>query len=118
MRDEHDAQTIRCRRLGHEVPFGYCRREAGHTPCRLLLNCWWEQFDVQAFVREHFAEDVVKALEEARSSPAPPKMLSLLEILEQARRRLASPPEPAPMPEEPLPSPREPITGRESRDRR
>jgi len=35
MLNEHDQDLLlRCRRLGHEVTFGYCRQETGGKPCR------------------------------------------------------------------------------------
>jgi hypothetical protein len=47
MLEQHDADVLpRCRRLGHEITFAYCRRENFGKPCRLILDCWWERFDV------------------------------------------------------------------------
>jgi len=88
--DEHDKDMIRCRRLGHEVPFLFCRREAGDRPCRLIADCWWEQFDVQSFLREHFPEQIVNGLEKTRTSPPPCKILNIVEIIGDAQRRLGS----------------------------
>ena len=87
---EHDEDMLlRCRRLGHEITFGYCRRENAGQPCRLILDCWWEQFDVRAFLRAHLPEDAMAEVERAGAAPPPSKVLSLVDMIQQARDRLA-----------------------------
>jgi hypothetical protein len=86
----HDQDVLpRCRRLGHDVAFGYCRQESAGKPCRLILDCWWEQFDVRAFLQAHLPAEIMAEVERAGTSPPPPKVLSLLEIVQQAKERLA-----------------------------
>jgi len=88
MINEHDQDALpRCRRLGHEVAFGYCRQEAGGQPCHLILDCWWERFDVRGFLQAHLPEQIMAQVESA-AQPRP-KVLSLLELLEQTKQRLA-----------------------------
>jgi len=90
MLNEHDQDVLpRCRRLGHEVTFGYCRQETGGKPCRLILDCWWEQFDVRAFLDRELPQEVMAQVERVGHSPPPSKVLSLLELVEQAKERLA-----------------------------
>ncbi len=58
MLNEHDQDLLlRCCHLGHEVAFAYCRRETAGKPCRLIINCWWEQFDVRSFLQAHLQEE-------------------------------------------------------------
>jgi hypothetical protein len=91
MLTDHDHDVLlRCCRLGHEVAFGYCRQETRGKPCRLILGCWWERFDVRAFLRAHLPEEVTADVEKANSSPPPSKMLSLLDLIHQAKSGLAS----------------------------
>lgn len=91
MLNEHDQNILpRCRRLGHEVSFEYCRQETRGQPCRLILDCWWEQFDVRAFLRAHLPEEAMAQVERASATPPSPKMLSLLELIQQAQERVAS----------------------------
>lgn len=91
MVNEHDQEVhLRCRRLGHEVAFGYCRQETSGKPCRLILDCWWERFDVRAFLRAHLPEEAMAQVERAGASPPPSKVLSLVEMIQQAKKRLAS----------------------------
>ncbi|NQU45241.1 hypothetical protein HQ520_18315 [bacterium] len=86
MVEEHDQLIIRCRRLGHEVPFRFCRLEGGDCPCRLILDCWWERFDVRAFLQEHLCADLMESLEQEK--PFPNKTASIADLIEQAKRRL------------------------------
>ena len=86
MLNEHDQDVLlRCRRLGHEVAFGYCRQETEGKPCRLILDCWWEQFDVRAFLQAHLPAEAMAQVERAGLVEPPPKVLSLLELVQQAK---------------------------------
>lgn len=76
-----DEYRIRCPRLGHQVPFSYCRNENRGIPCFKTLDCWYEHFLVGAHLREALTPE---QWDEAFSSPPKPKMLSLLELIEQA----------------------------------
>jgi len=83
--DEHDEELRRCPRLGHDVTFAYCRAESESTPCRLVLDCWWERFDVRAYAESHFSSEVRAKLEDPRP---PNKMASLLDLIQQAQSRI------------------------------
>ena len=90
MLNEHDQDVLpRCPRLGHELTFGYCRQESRGKPCRLILDCWWERFDVRAFLQAHLPQEEMAQVERVRSAPPPSKVLSLVEIIQQAKDRLA-----------------------------
>jgi hypothetical protein len=90
MLNDHDHDLLlRCCRLGHEVTFGYCRQETGGKPCRLILNCWWERFDVRSFLLANLPEEAMAQVERASAAPPPSKLLSLAEIIQQAEDRLA-----------------------------
>jgi hypothetical protein len=91
MLNEHDQEILpRCRRLGQEVTFGYCRQETHGQPCRLILDCWWEQFEVRAFLRAHLPQEAMAQVEGAGTTAPPSKVLSLLELIQQAQERVAS----------------------------
>jgi hypothetical protein len=90
MLNEHDHDVLpRCPRLGHELTFGYCRQESRGKPCRLVLDCWWERFDVRSFLQSNLPEEDMAQVERACSAPPPSKVLSLVEIIQQAKDRLA-----------------------------
>ena len=90
MLSEHDQDILpRCPRLGHELTFGYCRQEAGRKPCRLILDCWWERFDVRSFLQAHLPEEAMAQVERAGVAPPPSKVLSLMDLIQQAKDRIA-----------------------------
>ncbi|MBU2621941.1 MAG: hypothetical protein KKD92_06450 [Proteobacteria bacterium] len=79
-----DDLDIRCPRLGSSVGFGYCRTCGdGQSPCFKIFDCWWERFDVTAYFKDRLSEEEFMQL--AMSRPKP-KISSLLELIEQARR--------------------------------
>ena len=90
MLSEHDQDVLpRCPRLGHELTFGYCRQETRGRPCRLILDCWWERFDVRSFLQTHLPEEAMAQVERAGAAPPPSKVLSLVDMIQQAKDRIA-----------------------------
>jgi len=81
-KDEHDLRKIRCRMLGHEVNFSYCRQGSGDLPCRKIFDCWFEHFDIEQFMRTHFSEEEIQKI----LTPPQPKMVSLLEMIRRAQQ--------------------------------
>jgi hypothetical protein len=88
MTNSFDTFERRCPRLGSIVSFAYCRGcEAEHRPCFKILDCWWERFDVHSVMRQTLTAEAYERL----VHPEPPnKVGGLLELIEQARRRIAS----------------------------
>ncbi|MBN1671298.1 MAG: hypothetical protein JXR37_09710 [Kiritimatiellae bacterium] len=82
--EQHDGREIRCRKLGHPVPFSYCRREANGRLCARILDCWWEYFDVRAFLANHAAE----ALRELEQRSPQPRIGSIVDLIRQARESM------------------------------
>jgi hypothetical protein len=73
---------IRCPRLGHQIYFSYCRAENSGLPCFKVLDCWSGHFLVEEYLKSELApEDWEKVLDRK------PKMLSLVELIEQAKKR-------------------------------
>jgi hypothetical protein len=79
-----DAYQIRCPRLGHQISFTYCRSENRGLPCFKTLDCWYDHFLVEVHLRAALSPDEWKRAFEV---PPKPKMLSLLELIEQAKQR-------------------------------
>ena len=75
---------MRCPRLGGEVPFSYCEREAGHLPCRQVVRCWEAGFPVEEYLRETLTPE---AWERFCGQTPKDRMTTLLDIVEAARRR-------------------------------
>ncbi|MDM8523959.1 hypothetical protein QUF80_11380 [Desulfococcaceae bacterium HSG8] len=87
MTEENKAQLERrCPRLGSPVSFQYCTTCGDEEqPCFKVFDCWWEDFDVVAYLKDKLPENQFNAL--AASKPKP-KVLSLVELIEQAKKRI------------------------------
>ncbi len=86
MIEDNDKRSIRCRKLGHIVTFGYCRCEAAGKLCSSILNCWWEIFDVEHFLKENDPA----ALEELLARPPQTKVATILDLIAQARQKASN----------------------------
>ena len=69
--------------LGHEVPFSYCREPGKDLPCRKVLDCWFETFDVNGFIRTFYTDDQIKQM----LAPPADKMLTIVDLIQQAKDR-------------------------------
>jgi len=79
-----DDFEIRCRKLGHQICFPYCRRENNGLPCLKTLDCWYPYFSVEEFLRLQLSPE---EFTEAFEKPQKPKVLSLVELIEQAQKK-------------------------------
>jgi hypothetical protein len=78
-----DDFEIRCPRLGHQISFSYCRSENRGLPCFKTLDCWYDHFLVEEYFRKELtSEQWDKAFKRSGTT----KMLSLLELIEQAKK--------------------------------
>ncbi|MHB8908980.1 MAG: hypothetical protein ACYDAA_08915 [Syntrophales bacterium] len=77
--------VMRCPRLGGEVTFSYCEREAGELPCRQVVRCWEAGFPVESYLRETLTPE---AWERFRSQIPKDRVTTLLDHIEAAKRRL------------------------------
>ncbi len=77
-----DRKEIRCPRLGHQVSFQYCQKEAMGLPCSRALICWepWTEA-IDCLRRQLSQEDWDRCF----NTPPAPKMVTLLELIEQAK---------------------------------
>ena len=76
--------TIRCPRLGHLISFTYCRAENRGLPCFKTIDCWFEHFPVQDCLRATLTDP---EWAETFENPPKPKILSLVELIEQAKKK-------------------------------
>ena len=79
-----DDQKIRCPRLGHQISFSYCRLENRGLPCFKILDCWQGHFQVEGYLKK---ELTAEQWEKAFSGAPKPKILSLVELIQQAKGR-------------------------------
>ena len=84
---EHDDRQQRCRMLGHPVPFGYCRQLPEGKPCRLIVDCWQGYLDVKSYLEERYTPEEIEAI----LAPPKPKLASIVELIEQAKKASESP---------------------------
>jgi len=85
MNESNKSLIRRCPRLGNPVPFEYCEICGDQEqPCFKVLDCWWEHFDVVQYLQEKLPQDQFSRLMAAEPKP---KIASLVELIEQARRR-------------------------------
>jgi len=77
-----DTFLIRCSKLGHQIHFSYCRKENLGLPCGRILICWHPYFRVEEYLRKELTDqewqDTFK--------PVKPKVLTLVELIEQAQK--------------------------------
>ena len=72
--------------LGHAVPFQYCRTASEAMPCRKIKDCWFEKLPVEAYMEEHFKPEELEKI----FAPPAPKMSSLLDLIEKAKKNAAN----------------------------
>jgi hypothetical protein len=59
--------------------------EADRQPCLKVLDCWWERFDVVAYMQARLSPGAFEAL--ATRRPPPNKVASLVDLIQKARER-------------------------------
>jgi len=85
MTEDRENAIRRCPRLGGPVPFSYCMKGSEEKfPCGKIIDCWWEIFDVETYLRENLAEEDFRALLDQKPKP---KITSILELIEKAKNK-------------------------------
>lgn len=79
--ESHDREEGYCRKLGHHLSFGYCRRVNQGLPCALARDCWFERFPVAEFLAAHYTEEELAQA----TAPAASKLASILAAASRAR---------------------------------
>ncbi len=80
-RSQHDARTLYCRKLGHEIKFHYCRNENSGKLCTKIRDCWFEVFDIDEYLTENYATEDIAHL----FKPPTPKIVSIFELIQKAQ---------------------------------
>jgi hypothetical protein len=88
MTDHIENLERRCPRLGGSViSVSYCMISGNdNLPCFKMLDCWWETFDVESYLREHLTGSLFQEFIESAQAPQN-KITSILEIANMARRK-------------------------------
>ncbi len=75
----------RCPVLGGPVTFKYCMKCGDEgNPCWKIIDCWWEEFDIMAYLKDTLSESVIEKLVNVRPKP---KVSTLVELIEKAESR-------------------------------
>jgi len=82
MIEQHDDETIRCPKLGGEVNFKYCRIMNNRLPCGWIAGCWQVRMDINKFLADHYSKEELEPI----FSPPKPKMETLVELIEKAKK--------------------------------
>jgi len=85
----YDSLEIRCRLLGHQVPFRYCRSSNENLPCRKIMDCWWQRIEIETYLRGNFTPD---ELNRSVFAEPRPKIASLIDLIEKAKKNGSSQP--------------------------
>lgn len=78
------SMVIRCPRLGGEVPFSFCEKEAGDLPCRLITTCWAPYFPIEEYLRETLTPEALDILSSQRPKD---RIATILDIAAAVRKR-------------------------------
>jgi hypothetical protein len=87
--DRHiEDQERRCPRLGGSViSVSYCMiSNNDNLPCFKILDCWWETFDVEAYLKDTMTEPAYQRFVQSALLPQS-KISSILEIANMAKRK-------------------------------
>ncbi|MDM7919894.1 MAG: hypothetical protein QUS12_12100 [Methanosarcina sp.] len=82
---QFDAYQTRCPKLGHAVAFSYCRMENKGLPCFKALDCWFQTFPVEEYLRERLTKE---EWETSFESKRPTKVQSLIELILAAKKQV------------------------------
>ena len=83
--EEKEKLEIRCPRQGSAIPFKYCMISGDDSmPCMKIMDCWWETFDVDAYLKANLPAAVYNMLVTARPKA---KVASIVEIAEKAQKK-------------------------------
>ena len=75
----------RCPRLGGTVPFRYCMAPGDPAPCYKILDCWWEVFDVAAYLKARLPEETLDRLFKDRKQPN--RLNTILELVDKFKSK-------------------------------
>ena len=79
-----EQMEIRCPKLGGEVPFAYCLKEAVDLPCARIIKCWQPYFPVEDYIRKRLTD---ADWERCFNQKPKAKILTLVELIEAAKKQ-------------------------------
>ena len=85
-KDKFDTESGYCRMLGHEVLFSYCKVAKNSIPCFKIMDCWFERLPISDYMKDNYAEDEIETILKKPEN----KVITLYELIEQAKKRIDS----------------------------
>ena len=82
-KEEFDKLEMYCSRLGHAVPFKYCRQAEIELPCPRIVNCWKTQIPIEDYLREKYDENTMNRILHPQK---PGKIISLIEEVQKHKK--------------------------------
>ena len=83
MIEQYDDKRCYCRKLGHFVPFVYCRQVGEGLPCSRVHDCWFEAIPVREFVRQNYTDQEIEKV----LTPSQPKISTILDIVNRVKQK-------------------------------
>lgn len=84
METQHDSKMTRCPKLGDEITFAYCLREAGDLPCSRIVRCWQAAFDVVSLLKGRLSAGQWELF---TSAVPESKISNLVDLISRAKRQ-------------------------------
>jgi hypothetical protein len=69
-KETYDHLEVYCRKLGHTLPFKYCRIESNGLPCSKIMDCWFQRFPIQEYIQNNYSREEITRI----CSPSKSKM--------------------------------------------
>ena len=57
--ETYDHLEVYCRKLGHTLPFKYCRIENNGLPCSKIMDCWFERLPIQEYIQDNYSREEI-----------------------------------------------------------
>lgn len=84
MIEKFDNFETRCRKLGHQVTFKYCRTVNNNIPCSKIMDCWYEIITIQDFINNNYSKKEIQKI----LNPPTPKLTTIIDLINQAKKHL------------------------------
>ena len=62
MIEQYDNFECRCRMLGHDVSFKYCRTVQNRLPCYKIIDCWFRRIPIEDFIKNNYTEEELRQI--------------------------------------------------------
>ncbi len=82
--ESYDTLQVYCPKLGHVVPFRYCRSVKDGLPCGQSIHCWQEQMDIREYIAGNYTGEEVSRI----FAPPKDKIETIVDLIEKSKKSL------------------------------